>query len=179
MLDWSIFILIFVTICIAGNIILWRNNLYGKTEDSSFTRNPLIPRGWIIGIIWVIIFGFLGYSMYLLIKHNKEEHEFLYGHEGSGFSVASIAIIVVAIFCLLYPVFIYIGGRGDPVKSERYAKIFNLIALILAFVLGLLVIREDEDSFLFILPLIVWASYVNFASSLYDNKFVGAKILSS
>ncbi len=174
MLDWSIFILIFVTICIAGNIVLWRGSLYGKTEDSSFTRNRLLPPGWAIGAIWVIIFGFLGYSMYLLIKHNKEEHEFLYGHEGSGFSVGSVAIIVVAIFCLLYPVFIYIGARGDPIKSERYAKIYNFIALILAFVLGLLVIREDESAFWFVLPLIIWASYVNFASSLYDNKFIRA-----
>lgn len=167
-----VFIAIFIVICLAGNIILWRTNLMGKTPETSFVRNRLLPPGWAIGAIWVIIFGFLGYSMYLLIKHNKEESEFLYGDEGSGFSVASIAIIVVAVFCLLYPVFIYIGARGDPIKSERYAKIVNFIALILAFVLGLLVIREDESAFWFVLPLIVWASYVNFVSSLYDNKFV-------
>jgi tryptophan-rich sensory protein len=169
MIEWWIIVLIFVVIALVSNIILWRNNLYGKSPESSFSRNRLIPNGITIGLIWTIIFGFLGYSLYLLLKHTKEENNFLYGKEGSGFSVASISIIAVSLFCLMYPVLIYIFARGDPVKSEKYAKVINLIALVLAFVLGLLVIREDEKSFLFILPLIVWASYVNFASSLYDN----------
>jgi tryptophan-rich sensory protein len=157
-LEWYWFVVIYVLVCIGGNIVLWRDAMMKHNDNyNSFKRNPLLPRGWMIGVIWIIIFGFLGYSQYLVMKEND------------GWSVASVAIIVAAVFCLLYPVFIYIGARGDPVKSEKYARVINLLSLIVAFVLGLLVIRESDSAFWFILPLLVWASYVNFADSIYIN----------
>ena len=152
-LEWYWFVIIYVGICLISNLLLWRS----FSHNNSFKYNSLLPPGWMIGLIWTIIFGFLGYAQYLVMKDNNK------------WTLGSIAIIVVAVFCLLYPVLIYLGARGDPDKYEKYARLINLLALILAFVLGLLVIRESEGAFLFLLPLIVWASYVNLADSIYMN----------
>lgn len=159
-MEWWLYVLIFVVVCLAANFILWTDLSglnYKGDPHNSFKRNPLLPPGWMIGVIWVIIFGFFGYASYLLYKEND------------GVSVAFVAIIVAAVFCLLYPVFIYFAAKGDPSKYEKYARVLNLLALIVAFVLALLVIRESDSAFWFIVPFLVWSSYVNFADSVYMN----------
>jgi benzodiazapine receptor len=152
-LDWYWFVIIYVGVCIISNIVLWK----GFSTSNSFKHNPLLPPGWMIGVIWTIIFGFFGYAQYLVMK------------EMGKWSIGSIAIIVAAVFCLLYPILIYIGARGDSLKYEKYARLINLLALIVGFTLAILVIRESEEAFLFLLPLLVWVSYVNFADSIYTN----------
>jgi tryptophan-rich sensory protein len=156
-MDWWVFVIIYVAVCLISNLILWGRNMT-HADESSFRKNPLIPPGWMIGLIWTIIFGFFGYTQYLLIKENKGK-----------FSTASVAVIIVAVFCLLYPVFIYILSRGDWRKYEKYARLMNLLSLIVAFIYGIIVISESESAFWFTLPLLVWASYVNFADSVYMN----------
>jgi benzodiazapine receptor len=156
-MDWWLFIIIYVAVCLISNVVLWgRNMMYSK--DSTFHKNPLLPPGWMIGLIWTVIFGFFGYTQYLLIKDNQGK-----------FSTASVAVIIVAVFCLLYPVFIYLLSRGDTLKYEKYARLMNLLALIVAFVFGIIVINESESAFWFTLPLLVWVTYVNFADSVYMN----------
>jgi len=158
MINPWIIIGIYVIVCVLANLVLWGGAIrYGKNLNNTFGRNPLLPPGWAIGLIWVVIFGFFGYSTYLLLKEN------------SRFTLASISIIVVAVYCILYPVIIHFASRGDVNRNEKVARMVNFIALILAFTLGLLVIRESEVAFLYILPLIVWASYINFADSVYMN----------
>lgn len=141
MLDAWIQILIFVAAALVANLLLF---IYGWRGGYSYTKSPLLPPGWMIGLIWMVLFGFFGYAHYLVYKK-------------SGFCVASIAIIVVALFCLLYTLIIY--------YKPEYMKLLNMLSLILAFTLGIIVFAENEDAFWWLIPLIVWSSYVNLSDS--------------
>ena len=114
-------------------------------------KNPLIPKGYIIGSIWIIILGLLGYVHYLLYKIKNK------------ITFTSLFTIFVILFCILYPL---ITGL-----KEKSGLLLNLITLILAFILGILVIIESKYIFIFILPLIIWTSYVNFAYVIECSNF--------
>lgn len=113
-------------------------------------QNPYIPPGYIIGIIWVIILGLLGYVHYLLYeKYNS-------------ITFSSLLIIFVILFCISYPLI-----TGLKAKS---GLLLNLLTLILAFSTGLLIICQSKYIFMYLIPLIVWASYVNIAFALEPPK---------
>jgi tryptophan-rich sensory protein len=154
-MEWYLFVIIYVVVCAISNVVLWRKSMT-HADESSFRKNALIPPGWMIGLIWIAIFGVFGYTQYLLLKENDGK-----------FTLASIAVIVVAVFCLLYPIFIYILARGNPEKYDKYARLMNLVSLIVAFVYAIIVINESDAAFWLTLPLLVWTSYVNLADSLY------------
>ena len=109
-------------------------NKYSKTEKQS----PLIPPGYIIAIIWTLLFGLMGYTHYLL---------------GNANSVASWSLVGLVGFCLLYPLI-----TGLRVKS---GLLMNLAALVLSFVVALLVIKESVYAFYWLIPLLAWTIYVN------------------
>jgi tryptophan-rich sensory protein len=106
----------------------------------------LFPPGYVIGIIWTIIFGLLGYAHYLMYKLKDR------------INIGSVSIVLVIIFCLLYPVITSL--------KFTYGLLLNLITLIISFVLGFIIILESKYIFLYIIPLIVWASYVNVVDTL-------------
>lgn len=114
--------------------------IYAKKWNGTTERSPLLPPGWVIGLIWMILFGTLGYVAYI---HRTN-------------AVASIAIATLFVYCLLYPV--YTNKFKDPYSS----KLANLLTLILAFVTTLIIALFGERHTVgYILPLITWASYVN------------------
>jgi len=115
-----------------------------QTQNSIYFK--LFPPGYVIGIIWTIIFGLLGYAHYLLYKLNNR------------INVGSVSIVLVIIFCLLYP---FITSL-----DFKYGLLLNLITLIISFVLGIIIILESKYIFLYVIPLIVWASYVNIVDTL-------------
>lgn len=104
-------------------------------------KNTFLPPGWVIGSVWVLIFACLGYAHYLLYKKNKT------------IGVGSISLVIFFIYAIGYP-FLTSG-------LNRHVRVLNLLALILAFVCALLVLREDNDATKFVIPLLVWTSYVN------------------
>jgi len=124
---------------------------FGIIKKNKSIRNPLIPPGYVIGTIWIIIFGLLGYVHYLLYKLKN------------GISFTSIFLIFVFLFCISYPL---ITGF-----KEKSGLLLNLITLILAFILGMLVIIESKYIFLYIIPLILWAAYVNIAYVIQCSEF--------
>jgi tryptophan-rich sensory protein len=150
MLSAWVQILIFVAAAVIVNGIIyligWKNMYRG-------CRGKLIPPGWIIAIIWTVLFGFFGYAHYLVFKKNNQR-----------WTVANIAIIVVAVFCLSYTWIIYM--------FPAFTKFMNVLSLIVAFVLGILVFNENEEAFWWLLPFIAWSAYVNLAESLILCKSV-------
>jgi tryptophan-rich sensory protein len=152
---WSAWvqIVIFVVVALLANALWYFVGVY-KSSKGVWCKGSLIPPGYIIGIVWTVIFGALGYAHYLTYRE---------GNDGEGgFTVASIAILVVALFCLLYGVAVY--------YLPEYIKLLNVTSLVLAFTLGILVINESEAAFWYVLPLIVWSAYVNMAESLVVCK---------
>ena len=124
----------------------------GWNNSSLKLKHTILPPGYIIGIVWIIIFGLLGYVHYLLYKLKGK------------FSIYSNIIVLFLIFCLAYP-FLTNGLK------EGNANILNLITLILSFVIGLIVITQSVKAFYYIIPLLLWASYVNISDSLICRDY--------
>jgi len=142
-----IHVLVPVLLALSINSVIYLfgiNKISEQKENSIYFK--LFPPGYVIGIIWTIIFSLLGYAHYLLYKLNNR------------INVGSVSIVLVIIFCLLYP---FITSL-----QFKYGLLLNLITLIISFVLGIIIILESKYIFLYVIPLIVWASYVNIVDTL-------------
>jgi tryptophan-rich sensory protein len=125
----------------------------GWNNSNLKMKSSILPPGYMIGIIWIIIFGLLGYIHYLLYKLKNR------------FTIYSNSIIVLLLFCLAYP-FLTSGLK------QRNATILNLITLIFSFIVSLLVITQSINAFYYIIPLLIWASYVNISDSILCNNLM-------
>jgi tryptophan-rich sensory protein len=141
-------IITFAVVALILNFV-WFAFRWGSMRNTSYKRNPMIPPGWIIAIVWTVLFGFFGYAHWLVRKANKGK-----------VSLGSVAIIVVAVWCLLYPLFIWMAGTG-------YSRTVNLFSLLVSFALGVIVFNESELAFYYLLPFIAWGAYICFADSVY------------
>ena len=144
-------ILTFVIAALIVNVVSYALHIYGKRiHHGSYTHNKLIPPGFVIAIIWVVLFGFFGYAHYLTYTAH------------GGWCVASVAIIVFAVYCLLYPFLV--------AHSEKRARLMNYIAFVLAFVVGLLVLEQSQTAFYYLIPVIAWTGYINFVDMMHINE---------
>jgi len=146
-------ILLFSLVCLAVNIIFYYLGWYGNGKKGIYKYSKFLPPGFLIGIIWIAIFGSLGYSFYLAYTGPPTLDE---SGNPVKWNESCIAIVIVASYCLFYP-FI------TMVLNNRYVQLLNLIALFMAFALGIIVIQENVAAFWYILPLIVWTSYISFS----------------
>jgi len=105
--------------------------------------NPYLPPGYVIGIVWIIIFGLLGYAYYLILNEKNK------------ITLGSISIILMILFCLLYP--FLTGGFNNNYIS----KLLNILTLIFSIIVGFIIFGESKYIFLYIIPLILWSLYVN------------------
>jgi tryptophan-rich sensory protein len=154
----NIFIPILLALVMNGIIYTFGINKLSKEDEDKKKEiknnyyEKLLPPGYVIGTIWVIIFGLLGYVHYLLLEKNEFK-----------ITMKSIFVIIVIIYCLSYPLI-----TNLKVKT---GLLLNLISLILSFILGLLTITESKYIFTFVLPLIIWTSYVNVIDNLQCSTF--------
>lgn len=123
-----------------NGIIFWKRWGSGSGQPSS----KLLPSGWVIGTIWTILFGLLGMTMYL---------------HRNNISIL-IALILLFLICLLYPVY----TRGLQGQS-RVAKIANMITLVVALMITGMIYANNKKNTWWMLPLILWAFYVNFVDA--------------
>ena len=94
-------ILLFVLIAIFGNLLF---NLFGRDERPMLPdARKYLPPGYVIGIIWVLLFGLLGFI------YKKADFK--------------IIIILFLFFCLLY-------GPITAGKSPRFIKNYNYLTLL-------------------------------------------------
>ena len=126
-----------------GLVFLRRREIVKETVKET---SKYIPPGYIVGSVWIILFGLLGYAHYLLYKLDN------------GISIASMSLILFIIFSLAYP-FLTKGFIEN-------VNLLNVISLILAFILSLIIIIRSQYIFLYMIPLLLWVSYVNVVSIL-------------
>ena len=161
-------VMLFITAAIVINFVsyyfgAWKSGSITSSEAGlarpwKLYQNKLIPPGFVIGLVWVFIFGMLGYCFYKLTDKN-----------GGVVSFAGIAILIYGVFALAYPLLTY-GTR------EKNANVVNYIAVVGALVLGIIVIEEDTGSFYFLLPLLLWVSYIGLTDSImYRNMMLRKK----
>ena len=127
-------ILIPVILLISINFYMKYNNIVLEDRDSSDI--PEESREYIILGIWTILIGFLGYSYYLM-RNN----------------ISSVAIIIIIIYTLTYP-FITLGKNRIEIES------LNIIYILITYIIFLLVLSENSNASLYILPLLLWIIYI-------------------
>lgn len=140
-----VYVLVPILIAIIINVIIYTSGWVKMGENIS---NPMLPPGWAIGLIWVIILGILGYALYLTVKLHD--------------TVSSTLITILIIACLIYP--FYTAGLSD----KSVARMGNTLTLIGAFIVAIVVGMRSPCVLGYIIPILVWISYVNVADAV-DN----------
>ena len=135
-------ILIPVILLISINFYLKYNNIL--LEDDYSSDIPRESREYFILGIWTILIGFLGYSYYLM-RNN----------------ISSVAIIIIIIYTLTYP-FITLGKNRIEIES------LNIIYILITYIIFLLVLSENSNAALYILPLLLWIIYIFIASNILE-----------
>lgn len=134
------------------NIAIYKTRLGRNMNKQGSYRSPLLPPGWVIATIWSILFGLLGYIMYL----NRSSVPIL------------VTVAALLIYCLLYPV--YTNGLDAKFKLTKLA---NTMSLVFAFTTALVITMYSKESkqittysILLIVPLLLWTTYVNIVDAL-------------
>lgn len=135
-------ILIPVILLISINFYMKYNNIL--LEGGSSSVIPGESREYIILSIWTILIGFLGYSCYLM-RNN----------------ISCVAIIIIIIYTLAYP-FITLGKNRIQIES------LNIIYILITYIIFLLVLSENSNASVYILPLLLWITYIFIASNISD-----------
>ena len=135
-------VLIPVILLISINFYMKYNNILLDEGDSSYIPEKF--REYIILGIWAILLGFSGYSYYLM-RNN----------------ISSVAILLIIIYSLIYPL-ITLGK--NPVQIES----LNIIYIVITYIIFLLVLRENSNAAIYILPLLIWIIYIFITSNILE-----------
>lgn len=100
-----------------------------------------LPPGYVIGIVWMILFGMLGYAHYILYRQRNR------------LSRGCMALEALFVFSLMYPIL-----TGLQVNA---GKVLNLLSLVFGFVTGGFVMTESLKAAYYVVPYLVWTFYVN------------------
>lgn len=120
-----------ISLAIVVNLLIYTFDLVPSQPP-----NKMIPPGYIVGSIWTVLFGLLGYIHYRL---------------GNYSSYASICIYVFIGYSLLYPF----------LTRLENTNMYNKIAWVLASLCSLLIYYENHRLIPYIIPLFAWVTYVN------------------
>ncbi len=128
-----------IVAAVVMNVAIYATEL-GRNRKQAMSS--LLPPGWVVGMIWVILFGLLGYVLYL--------------HRQSSWMVVSLVLFII--YCLMYPVY----TRGLDGRS-MIAKLANLGTLVLAFIITVVIAQstKTKKNSLYMVPVLLWALYVN------------------
>ena len=133
---WYIHILVPIMLAIVLNFYIYTQ---GWNNDNE--KNSKLPPGYIIGSIWIIILGLLGYIHFLLYP-----------------SVYSWFIVLTILYCLSYP-FLTSGLQNTD------NNIYNVIALILAIIVT--IIMYYKSNIIYAIPFLLWTFYVNIVVNVF------------
>ncbi len=132
-----------VALAVVVNGIVYKNG-WNSTDNNR--GNRWLPPGWVIGLVWMVLFALLGYAHYVAYRAN-----------GNKISLVSFSILSMILFCAAYP-FLSSGLTSG--------KVLNVLTLIGAAKVGFVAALFAPQSFPYLYPLFVWASWVNIAQSL-------------
>lgn len=136
-MSWEIALHTAMPMVLAG-FVNWIVYKKGWNVVNAQTKNKWIPPGYVVGIVWLLIFGFLGYLEFQ--TYSKRQH------------VIQCALIAYIVFCALYP-FLSAGLTNDG-----QAKSLNAASLIFAFAIAL---NLSKQLLPYMFPVLLWTSYVN------------------
>ena len=121
-------ILVFILVAIIGNIFF---NNESDTQSEIEIDNKYLPPGYLIGAIWVIIFGILGY-IYTKINLIKDKYYY-----------SRFSIMLFVVICFMY-------GPFTTGKSSRFIKNYNYIAFLLLCLLTYILSFNVEKYYIYL-----------------------------
>ena len=138
-----------VAAAVVINGIIFARGWNDAAPTRSRNANPLLPPGWAIGIVWLVVLAALGYARWTLGHH---------GHSAVAATWSVVAVTTVIALCLAYPFY----TRG--LRQDRVAALLNLAVLVASFLMAMTVAATGQkDALAAIAPLLAWLSYVNAA----------------
>lgn len=147
-------ILVFILVAIIGNIFF---NNESDTQSEIEIDNKYLPPGYLIGAIWVIIFGILGY---IYTKINLIKDKYCYSR---------FSIMLFVVICFMY-------GPFTTGKSSRFIKNYNYIAFLLLCLLTYILSFNVEKYYIYLIPLFLWVGYVSLLTLLDDLNVINLYI---
>jgi len=130
-----------ILLTIITNGIIYSTNVRMYTSPSIKKSMIQLPPGYVIGIVWIILLGLLGYTHYLLYKINNK------------ISFECYFLEVFILFCLSYPFVTQF--------QEKLSRLMNFISFVYSFILSLVIIHTSLSIFWYLIPLLLWITYVN------------------
>ena len=121
-------------------VYLVNRNIHTKKYVSN---NRALPPGYIIGIVWFILFGLLGYVNFILYKQKKW--------------LGYIFIWLLLLFYVSYP---YLTNEFRNIKIS---KMLDIVALFLTIFVSVYIFRISKKAFYCMIPILLWLFYVNLA----------------
>ena len=147
-------VLFFVFISIIGNIFF--NNKENNQIKKIEIDNTYLPPGYLIGSIWVVVFGLLGF-----IYMNIDETNY----------ISRLSILFFVALCFMY-------GYLTKGKTSRFIKNYNYIAFVA--LCGLTYVLTSSISIIeysmYLLPIFLWVGYVSLLTLLDDLKIINLYI---
>ena len=141
----TLHVLLPVLMATAMNAIIYTTG-WNQGSRRMSNRNSYLPPGYIIAIVWTILLAMLGYVHYLTFP--QPVHWLI---------VATIA------YCISYPVL----TSGFNVAMNA----LNFIALVMSISVSVATLTvARKPAFLFTIPLLAWASYVNVTGYIASNQ---------
>jgi tryptophan-rich sensory protein len=122
-------------------------------KDDKEKEIELLPPGYIIGLIWMILFGLLGYINYRLYKLKNK------------INFGNILVVFFILFSLAYP-FLTFG------LNKKYGLLLNYVTLLLSFILSLVIVLYSIKIFMYLIPLLLWVFYVNYVFIVLCSKII-------
>ena len=99
-------------------------------------KNPYLPPGYVVGAIWVVLFGLLGYAHYR------------FSHTAKPTPLASPAIAATILFCLAYPIL------TSALRDPRVSRALNTATLVIACATTAVCLYESPVDALLLAPLL-------------------------
>ena len=132
-----LFVIAPVLLALVSNALIYWLKLLRPLSSSPESRWGL-PPGWVVGTIWTLLFGTLGYVLFLTYNAN-------------GITAVGVAIFIA--LCLAYPFY---------VRSQSIAPIANLATLLLGFTVTIIIARTMHhiSAVTWMIPVLAWLSYV-------------------
>ena len=140
-------LIICIAICQgAGFIGSWFTTASIPTWYDSLQKPPFTPPGWFIGLVWIILYTFMGIALYLIWRK--------YGNE-PGVAVAMVLFFAQLALNVLWSVVFF--GLKSPMGG-----IYTIIPLwFFIFITTIKFFPIDRISGYFMIPYLIWVSFAS------------------
>ncbi len=133
---------------IAVNAVIFLSGWF-QTDTPAAQQSRLDPPGWLVGVVWVILFAFLGAARWFVMRSGGAQAGRQAGY-----------IVLLLLFCLAYP--FYTMG----LKSVAVGLVGNVATIAAAVWVASQVKTTSRAAAGLVLPVVAWVSFATVLTAL-------------